>query len=174
MFNVTVPSPFLSNFTSTSSTSTEGPASTTVSSNSSNFTMVNGSSCVQGQKFDRGCSETCECGFDGKAVCRPRCSIPFFRRGELLNDPACIAKPAEDPCCSLLVCTQDTGKHNVIITDPTELLVPWQSQISYSKRLYSSNHHMVLHQYFWNSQVVKVSRPAQVMAFRYAWNVSGR
>jgi hypothetical protein len=123
-FDATVPSPFLSNFTSTSSTSTEGPASTTVSSSSSNVTMVNGSSCVQGQKFERGCSETCECGFDGKAVCRRRCSIPFFRRGELLNDPACIAKPAEDPCCSLLVCTQDTGKHNVVITDPTELLVP--------------------------------------------------
>lgn len=147
MFNSTVPPPFLSNFTSTSSTSTEVPASTTVSSNSSNFTMVNGSSCVQGQKFDRGCSETCECGFDGKAVCRPRCSMPFFRRGERLNDPACIAKPVEDPCCSLLVCTQDTGKYSVVTTDPTEFLVPGHSQISYSNRLCRSNHHVALRHY---------------------------
>lgn len=142
MVNSTVAPPLLSNFTSKSSTSTEVPASTTVSSNSSNFMMFNGSSCVQGQKFDRGCSETCECGFDGKAVCRPRCSMPFFRRGERLNDPACIAKPAEDPCCSLLVCTQDTGKYSVVIKDPTELIVP-----SYSNRLCRSNHHVAFRQY---------------------------
>lgn len=127
MFNATAPSPFLPNSVSTPLTSTERPASTTVPNNSSNFTMVNGSSCVQGQKFDRGCTETCECGIDGKAICRPRCSMPFFRRGALLNDPACIEKPTEDPCCSLLVCTQDTGNYNMVITDPAEVLVSWQS-----------------------------------------------
>ncbi|XP_023718167.1 putative epidermal cell surface receptor isoform X3 [Cryptotermes secundus] len=108
VFNITMPPPLLQNSSSTSVTSTEHPTSTTVASNSSDFTMVNGSSCIQGQKFDRGCSESCECGFDGKAICRPRCSMPFFRRGARINDPACIEKLAEDPCCSLLVCTQDT------------------------------------------------------------------
>lgn len=108
MINATAPSPFLSNSTTAPLTSTESPVSTTVPSNASNFTMVNGSSCVQGQKFDRGCIETCECGFDGKAICRPRCSMPFFRRGAGLKDPACIERPTEDPCCSLLACTQDT------------------------------------------------------------------
>jgi hypothetical protein len=107
--NATTPSAFLSNSSSTPLTSKEIPASTTVPSNSSSFVMVNGSSCVQGQKFDRGCSERCECGFDGKAICRPRCSMPFYRRGTLLNDPYCIEKPTEDPCCSIIACTQDTG-----------------------------------------------------------------
>jgi hypothetical protein len=118
--NTTMPSPFLSNSSSTSVTSTEQPASTTVTSNYSDLTMVNDSTCVQGQKFDRGCSETCECGLGGKVICRPRCSMPFFRRGALVNDPACIEKPSEDPCCSLLVCSHDTGNSNVTARDQTE------------------------------------------------------
>jgi hypothetical protein len=104
-------------------TSTEHPTSTTVASNSSDFTMVNGSSCVQGQKFDRGCSESCDCGIDGKAICRPRCSMPFFRRGARINDPACIEKTADDPCCSLLVCTQDTGNYSVVTPEPQEEII---------------------------------------------------
>ncbi|XP_069671926.1 putative epidermal cell surface receptor isoform X2 [Periplaneta americana] len=102
-FNTTTPTPLV-----LSSTSTERPASTTIASNSSELATINGTNCVQGQKFDRGCSETCECGHDGKVACRPRCSMPFFRRGASVNDPACIEKFVEDPCCSLMICTQDT------------------------------------------------------------------
>ncbi|XP_021921716.1 putative epidermal cell surface receptor isoform X2 [Zootermopsis nevadensis] len=112
--NTTMSSPFLSDSSATPVTSTDHPISTTLASNYSDLTMINGSSCVQGQKFDRGCSETCECGLDGKTICRPRCSMPFFRSEMLINDPACIKKPAEDPCCALLVCTHDTG------TEPLE------------------------------------------------------
>jgi hypothetical protein len=104
-----------SNSSSTPVASTENPAS-----NSSDFTTVNGSSCVQGQKFDRGCIEACECGLDGKAICRPRCSMPFFRRGARINDPTCVEKPAEDPCCSLMVCTQDTGNYKAITWNKTK------------------------------------------------------
>jgi hypothetical protein len=119
-FNVTVPSPFLQNSSSASATSTERPASAPVAVNSSDSAVVNGSGCVRGQKFDRGCSETCECGFDGKVSCRPRCSMPFFRRGARINDPACIEKPADDPCCSLLVCSQDTGNYSTVTPDQPE------------------------------------------------------
>lgn len=121
--NSTMPLPFLSNSSSTPVTSTEPPVSTTAANNYSDFTTVDGSSCVQGQKFNRGCSETCECGLNGKAVCRPRCSMPFFRRGALVNDPACIEKPSEDPCCSLLVCSHDTGNCNVTARDQTQHIV---------------------------------------------------
>jgi hypothetical protein len=108
--NTTMSSLFLSN-SSTPVTSTEHPITTTVASNFSDSAVVNDSSCVPGQKFDRGCSETCECELGGNAICRPRCSMPFFRRGALVNDPACMEKPADDPCCSLLVCSHDTGNY---------------------------------------------------------------
>jgi hypothetical protein len=114
VFNASMPSPFFQN-SSTSVTPTVRPTPAPDASNSSDFALANGSSCVRGQKFDRGCSESCECGFDGKVTCWPRCSMPFFRRGARVNDPACIEKPAEDPCCSLLVCSQDTGNYRTVV-----------------------------------------------------------
>ena len=104
------------NFTTAALNSTTStPTPVTMASNTSGLVMVNGSSCNQGQTFERGCSEKCECGPDGKAICRPRCSMPFFRRGTPINDPSCIEKPSEeDACCSMLVCTQDTGKRYFI------------------------------------------------------------
>jgi hypothetical protein len=116
--NTTMSSLFLSN-SSAPVNSTEHPINTTVASNYSDSAMVNDSSCVPGQKFDRGCSETCECELGGKAICRPRCSMPFFRRGALVNDPACMEKPADDPCCSLLVCSHDTGNYTGLFISPS-------------------------------------------------------
>ncbi|PSN34747.1 hypothetical protein C0J52_21325 [Blattella germanica] len=109
LINTTVSGPFPDTSQSIPTSTTEISTSTTMATNYSNSPLVNGSSCVKGQIFERGCSEKCECGHDGKAICKPRCSMPYFRRGARINDPTCIEKPSDDdPCCSLMVCTQDT------------------------------------------------------------------
>lgn len=62
-----------------------------------------------GEKFNRGCDESCECSADGKIMCKTRCEVPHFRKGMTKKDGFCQEVPTDDECCVLLKCTQDTG-----------------------------------------------------------------
>ncbi|KAJ8960312.1 hypothetical protein NQ318_004038 [Aromia moschata] len=67
-----------------------------------------------GEKLELGCDSVCTCR-NGKMDCAERCASPFFRKGKKIEDPLCSAKEADDPCCSVLVCTGDTE------TEPLEI-----------------------------------------------------
>lgn len=56
-----------------------------------------------------GCDSICTCT-NGTMNCTDRCTGPFFRKGRKISDPLCTAKDVEDECCSILVCSADTGK----------------------------------------------------------------
>ena len=63
-----------------------------------------------GEKFNRGCNETCTCTSNGEIECEKRCKRPLERRGFARNDKFCREMPTEDECCVMIQCTQeDTG-----------------------------------------------------------------
>jgi hypothetical protein len=67
-----------------------------------------------GEKLEIGCDSVCTCR-KGKMECEDRCTAPLFRKGKKIDDPLCIAKEAEDSCCSVLICSADTE------TEPLEI-----------------------------------------------------
>lgn len=69
-----------------------------------------------GERIEDDCESVCVC-MNGKMECKPRCMTPFVKRGKAIQDPLCVAKPAEDICCSVLVCEADTE------TEPLEMCV---------------------------------------------------
>lgn len=62
-----------------------------------------------GDKFNRSCDESCECSADGRITCKSRCEYPFFRKGMAKKDALCQEVQADDDCCVLLKCSQETG-----------------------------------------------------------------
>lgn len=62
-----------------------------------------------GEKLESGCDSVCTC-MNGKMDCTERCTGSFFKKGKRIEDPLCTSKDSDDPCCSILVCTADTGK----------------------------------------------------------------
>lgn len=60
-----------------------------------------------GEKIETGCDSVCTCQ-DGKIDCRDRCTGPLFRKGKKIDDPLCHVKDSDDPCCSVMVCADDT------------------------------------------------------------------
>lgn len=74
-----------------------------------NLTLVN-NTCLPEQIVSKGCEETCTC-VSGSLICMPKtCPEPLQKIGSTKLDPLCIEKPGTDPCCVMLVCSQDTGK----------------------------------------------------------------
>lgn len=71
--------------------------------------MKGGLTYNNGEKIEDGCDTVCTC-MNGKMDCVDRCSKPLVKKGKALKDPMCHEKPTDDPCCSTLVCTIDTGK----------------------------------------------------------------
>lgn len=62
-----------------------------------------------GERFNKGCNESCECGKNGKVICEERCKLPLQRKGLTKKDEFCQELPTEDECCAIVQCTQDTG-----------------------------------------------------------------
>lgn len=85
--------------------------------------MKNISTCMDGEKiyklgekFNRGCDETCQCLKDG-VICGQLCKTPYQVKGRNKN-PECTEETLEgNSCCVRLVCTviPDLGKKNLLI-----------------------------------------------------------
>ncbi|XP_043235757.1 uncharacterized protein LOC122388618 isoform X3 [Amphibalanus amphitrite] len=78
------------------------------STETTRFTTDDG--CVEGEKsyavgekFSRGCEESCTCELKGRVQCAPRCPPPLFRAGHFSADPLC-KETALDDCCVTAVC----------------------------------------------------------------------
>lgn len=65
-----------------------------------------------GEKFNRGCNETCQCVKAGEINCSSICKPPYQVKGRN-KDTSCIEVPVDgNACCVLLNCPamQDLGK----------------------------------------------------------------
>ena len=56
-----------------------------------------------GDKFHRGCEESCTCELKGRSKCAARCPPPLFRAGHFSGDPLC-KETSLDECCVTAVC----------------------------------------------------------------------
>lgn len=94
-----------------SSNSKKSTASMTKNANSGTCTDRDGKVYKLGEKFTKGCDETCQCQKDG-VVCSQQCKMPYVVKGRN-RDPHCDEEPVEgSTCCVRLVCStvQDLGK----------------------------------------------------------------
>ncbi|XP_031340197.1 putative epidermal cell surface receptor isoform X1 [Photinus pyralis] len=75
------------------------------------FCTLNGLTYDNGEKLENGCDSICTCT-NGKMSCTGRCLTPLVKKGAKENDPMCVEKPVDDPCCASLMCDKDKVSHS--------------------------------------------------------------
>lgn len=76
-----------------------------------------------GEKFNRGCNETCQCVKAGEVHCSSICKLPYQVKGRN-KDPSCIEVPVDgNACCVLLNCpaVQDLGEYYILYVEMDQL-----------------------------------------------------